>query len=126
MSHEQISFDNRSAEEIERDHLQQCFYEGICPHCGSDVDDLHANDHLGFCNEGHLHGYQVEHSTDVRLCYKQTHSEREHEQYLEDVADELAIPVALLRKLHDEEQKSIDEIRSELALYEDQDDRKAA
>jgi hypothetical protein len=121
MTNEQ--FPNIKNNEQERESLLRCFAEGFCPHCGETVADTHANDHLGFCNEGHLHSYQVEHATDVRLDYNTAHNERLHEQYLEDLAEELRIPVDLCRQLHDERHLSPAEIRIQIEEFKD---RKAA
>lgn len=78
---------------------------------------IHANDHYGFCTEGHKYSYETEHSLDVTLDFKRAHGGHLHEQYLEDMAKEIGIPVELFRKLHNEEHKSPAEIRSEIEEY---------
>jgi hypothetical protein len=106
-----------SSAEQEQNRRITCFLEGVCPHCGDTVDDTHANDHYGFCSEVHKYHYETEHSLDVALDYKQTHGQRLHLQYLEDMAAELNIPTELFRKLHDEEHKTPAEIRAEIEEY---------
>lgn len=114
MSYEGMNTPEKDPAEIEQERLWKCFYEGVCPNCGKVVPEEHAGENLGFCNEHHLHNYQVANSTDVRLTFEEAKNIRDHTNYCQEWADELNITPELFTILHDGQKMSPERIREYL------------